>query len=458
MDLAAEQPNIVTEEQNPVEREPLRLPALVCSVFLALMASVFLLIFDGNGYTAITTAKRNTFYALTGAFVLALLLTAGLSLRRPEDRAALRKQARRQRFLLIALGAYLLVSLLCALCSPHPEAVWFGASRKEGFLTQACYVAVCASLLLFARPKAWLLWLFGGALLLFSFVAGWQLLGGNPFGLFPAGQDFYNTGKKFLGTVGNVSFTAGLLCIAIPLFAVCLLRGRGVRRFWLLLPLAACCWLAVQIRVLAAFVGLTAGWLLALPFVLRLSGRQTARYFVALLLLGVLGLAALWAFDAKDGLLHELHALLHGEIDDSFGTGRIYIWRQVLARVPQRLWLGYGPDTMMLEQLTPFSRYDESLGRTVYASIDAAHNEYLNILFHQGIFALAAYLGILGCALGQFLRHARRSAGVAACGTAALCYAVQAMFGISQPLTTPFFWIMLGLIPAFAKEENPLSR
>ena len=37
---------------------------------------------------------------------------------------------------------------------------------------------------------------------------------------------------------------------------------------------------------------------------------------------------------------------LHGRLEDSFGSGRIYIWKKTAALVPEHLWFGGGPDTL----------------------------------------------------------------------------------------------------------------
>ena len=101
---------------------------------------------------------------------------------------------------------------------------------------------------------------------------------------------------------------------------------------------------------------------------------------------------------------------------------------------------------MLFASFTPFTRYDPELGRTIVAQIDAAHNEYLNILYHQGIPALAAYLGVLAVLALGWLRISSKDVGAAILGAGVLGFCVQAFGGISCPLTAPFFWLALGLL------------
>ncbi|MBR3704257.1 MAG: hypothetical protein IKM11_02045, partial [Oscillospiraceae bacterium] len=87
-----------------------------------------------------------------------------------------------------------------------------------------------------------------------------------------------------------------------------------------------------------------------------------------------------------------------------------------------------------------------TLDLMLVAEIDLAHNEYLNILFHQGVFALLAYLAALFLAAVEWLRCSRRNGASAAVGSAVLCYCVQAFFGFSLCMVSPYFWIMLAFL------------
>ena len=64
----------------------------------------------------------------------------------------------------------------------------------------------------------------------------------------------------------------------------------------------------------------------------------------------------------------------------------------------------------------------------------------------QGLFALLCWLGALGCSAVRFVRRAGERPAALICGSAVLGYCVQAFFGISMCLSTPFFviaWAML---------------
>ena len=440
-----QQGRFLTEQPGSLGREALKLEETICTIYLVLMSTVHLLFFyPGVGYRNITGAKRTTFFILTGLYLIALLLSP----KSQEDRQLLKQRLKRCSVALWAMLAYLLLTVVSGLLSPHGSVVWVGYTRNEGVITQMLYVLVFATLMLFARPKQWLLFPLGATVIVMTVIAVLQVLGGDPLDLYPNGRSYVISEGRFLTTVGNVDFTSGLLCVLIPLFAATMIRGRGWERFLLILPLSVALYLLLQIDVLGGYVGMSVGTVLVLPIVLRFSGKATLWYYILIALAGIAGVAGLYLFDIGGGMFHEIHEILHGNLKDMYGSGRIYIWRQVLERIPKRLWFGYGPDTMKLEMLSPFQRYDPENQKWITARIDVAHNEYLNILFHQGVFALAAYLVGVITAVVHFFRYGKRNARAAIFGAAVVCYLVQAFFNISQLLTTPFFWISMGLLEA----------
>ena len=93
-----------------------------------------------------------------------------------------------------------------------------------------------------------------------------------------------------------------------------------------------------------------------------------------------------------------------------------------------------------------FERYDESLGILIHSAIDTAHNEYLNILVNQGLLGLLPYTALLVVSGIRWMRSARMSLTAAVCGCAALGYCIQAFFGISSPISTPYLWMALALL------------
>lgn len=421
----------------------------ITEIFLLLIMAVYPLVIGTGGYQSISASKYTAFCVLCGGYVLAMALLAveaalvgELKWRSPAELVKSSNWA--QRFALI----YLFFTWVSALASEYLPQTVTGGSRHENALTITLYVLTFLLVSVFGKLTRLHLWGLGVSVTLFCAVCFLQFAGLNPFSLYPEGMNYYDAGVKYsgeyLGTIGNVDLVAAYLCIVIPIFWVSLLRLSGKRRFFLALPLACAVVVLFQMNVSAGLLGVCGGAVLSLPAVCPVSKKMRMRMAIAIGCAAVGALIAVYFVDLG-GFLHELHEVLHGNLDESFGSGRIHIWKEVCGEIPSHIWLGAGPDTMLEADLQSFSRFDENLNAYIVGSIDAAHNELLNILFSQGIFALLAFLAMIFSAARTWLHRSPDSPAVAATGAACLCYFIQAMFGISQCTTAVFFWVCLGL-------------
>ena len=154
------------------------------------------------------------------------------------------------------------------------------------------------------------------------------------------------------------------------------------------------------------------------------------------------------AYPFSSGALSEMHRLLWGDVDASFGSSRIQIWRQAAGLVPEHIWFGGGPDTLAERIGFTFKRFNEVTGTMIETSIDNAHNDYLNILVNTGVISLLAYLAAIFIAAVRTLRAGLENKTAAVVFVALLCYLIQMLFGFSICIVSPFFWILFGLLDA----------
>lgn len=426
---------------------------------------------------------------------------------------------------------YIILTLISALCSDYfPETI-FGSGRHEGTLTIAIYGLTFIFVSRHYRPHLLHAAVFGASVIAFDIISLLQAAGMNPFGLYPDGLSWADRNVKysgeFIGTIGNADLVSAFLCIAIPLTAVVgghlvfgsLVEGsravpvsildevgeiekninkKRVNKKLSISTGIICLTAAALSLVLLAVIKVTAG-LLAMAFVCLIAApvaayifldsqkrKMIAAYLAALVLAGCAAGAFIYAETSLPGTAGELHEIMHGNIDDSFGTSRIYIYRNILERVPSHLLLGTGPDTIGRMDIEPFRRYDAERGVTVTAHIDTAHNEFLNVLACQGIAALCAYvafaLGVMAAALCGMVNCAAALRGrvgsaaalrrdvncaavfarpgggagysdAAAAASTALAlsvtaYLVQSMFSFSSCTTAPYFWITCAILIA----------
>ena len=420
----------------------------------------YLLFFGFEGYSGISGAKTWTFFALAG-----LLLAIGVGyLIRDLRKKTLRALTPAQ----LAALAFWAFTLFSAAFSPSGSKAWFNEKAHEAALTVSLYVLLFLIVSRWGRPTERLFKVLFWALVPFCLLCFFQALGKNPLGLYPQTLNFYDGyGVKYkgayAGTIGNVDIVSAFLALAIPMLLLHT-RGHKPKQAWPCWVLAAACVaVMVWIKVLCGLVGLVLG---AAVCVLVFCPKGKRRWvLLAYAALAMMALGFLWFVELPEEtalggklddvikFLGELRQLLHGQVSDTFGSGRFYIWRQMLERIPDRLWLGVGPDMARFSGLSPFIRYDESGAEVARAAITDAHCYPLHILYCQGLPALLCWLGVVGMTLYHWVRY-RADRAVAILGGGLACFLCAMLFCLSSIIVMPFFWLTLGLIEAAAGRDN----
>ena len=122
---------------------------------------------------------------------------------------------------------------------------------------------------------------------------------------------------------------------------------------------------------------------------------------------------------------------------NSYGTGRIFIWKETIKFVPKYLIHGVGVDNFYyINNGKPIRRKNELC--------DKAHNEYLQILVTMGIFSLISYLFLYYSILKEGLKNSIKNKETYLI-LPIIGYLVQAFFNISVIQVAPLFYIILGL-------------
>ncbi|WP_313074618.1 O-antigen ligase family protein [Lacrimispora sp.] len=138
--------------------------------------------------------------------------------------------------------------------------------------------------------------------------------------------------------------------------------------------------------------------------------------------------------------------------NDNWGTNRGYIWRSAMERFSElSLWkkiIGFGPETfgIFLLQKTANNPYNQLF--------DSAHNEYLHLLVTVGFAGLISYLLFVISNIWNSCRYRRNNPYTIAVAFGVICYSVQAFVNINLPITTPIFWLLLGMVAAKSFEDT----
>jgi O-antigen ligase len=283
-----------------------------------------------------------------------------------------------------------------------------------------------------------------------------QLAGFNPLWLYPKGTNFFDAGviytTAFIGTTGNTNLTGAFICTALPFLAVTMLKSRGKFRFLLLIPTLLLLYIVLRMGVDSAILGLAVCFIITFPMVLNFKKKAVFLYIISILILAVLFVTFIYFYPGNDGFFHEVSEILHGRIDESFGSGRIRIWKNVLGEICDKPIFGKGPDTMQKEKFPPFERFYPARNKVMRTGIDVAHNEPLNILYHQGVLGLLAYSGFVFFVLRAWYKN-RNDALILALGSSVICYLVQSFFTFSMCISAPYFWICAALIVGLCERK-----
>ena len=164
---------------------------------------------------------------------------------------------------------------------------------------------------------------------------------------------------------------------------------------------------------------------------------------IAVPLAAILGILYFTLIDTTTGL-GSFDRILR--FDDRWGTHRGYMWIKSVEEyanmgVMQKLF-GAGPDMAVKVLEAHFAELEARFGD---GYTDTVHNEYLNYLITQGALGLASYLGILGTVIVRSIRRAKENPIPLVFISAIICYAVQAVVNLYNPIVTPIFILFIAM-------------
>ncbi|MBE5947190.1 MAG: O-antigen ligase family protein [Lachnospiraceae bacterium] len=132
--------------------------------------------------------------------------------------------------------------------------------------------------------------------------------------------------------------------------------------------------------------------------------------------------------------------------DYEWGTYRGYIWIKCMelfeeAPLTNKLF-GYGNET--LKMLTTTNFYEEMIDVTG-KTYDNAHNEVLQYLVTTGLVGALSYIGMFLSSVVYIIKNAKKNAIAYACGASIVGYFVQGLINVNQPITTPYFFVIMAM-------------
>lgn len=259
--------------------------------------------------------------------------------------------------------------------------------------------------------------------------------------------------KGFLGNA-NAFGTQCLvnLCLSIGLF----IKTRNKYYILLFLTFTFGMFISGTMGCILTFILILIFLFIYILFYNKKNIKRNIIYGCSILVLITLCFILVSSFSKKDlvGDVFEMFTQIvdvsRGKIEDNYGTGRIYIWKNTLEVVPKYLIHGVGIDRFAYAFGDGFLILPDT-----GAMIDKAHNEYLQILVTEGIFALITYICFLIIIIKNAFKYIKHNKTLIPLLIALIAYLIQAFFNISITRLSPIIFILMGLLyTRFKADKN----
>ena len=130
------------------------------------------------------------------------------------------------------------------------------------------------------------------------------------------------------------------------------------------------------------------------------------------------------------------------DVDDA-GSYRIRLWKHSLKYIKEKPLFGYGPEGTYYTWI-----FEDDMG------YDRPHNEYIQTALFMGIPAAILYLTGLFMLFIYCIKNRKQLPSYAIIsGTAVFAYCISAFFGNSMYYTTPYYFMMLGMLSPIRQKE-----
>lgn len=473
---------------------------IVSNIYIIVLLAVYSIFTGLNGYTNILEWKFG--FLVTSTVIYLLCLSYSLYLIYSTYKSNIQTtslsrffqtftQDKMLRAIYFSLVVFLAISFCSACFSEKPLQSFISPLTRDGWCTYLIYAIIfIAGSLSSLKPKSYLKFL-GIPIIVNLILVILQVLNQNPLFLYP-NNTRYSDGNKlysgeYLGTFGNVDILSSFMCLVFP---ICIVYGlfllnnkifsssnsikstddlndKYFKVIYILFGLIAISIILIS-KVQSGILSIIL-FIILLPFLYWLcvvpstqskiprspdnlsSPDKQSRchkycliYFISLLICAIVSLLAIYIIPFNSGILHEMHQILHGNISDTFGTGRILIWKESLRLFLEHPILGTGPGSTAWRYTVSF--HNNSTGRT--AIITNAHNAYLGYLVNIGVlgFIILLVFFIMCLCKGYCNYKQTRDPIYIALFSAILIYMVQDFFNLNTCISAPYFWLSLGFL------------
>ncbi len=268
----------------------------------------------------------------------------------------------------------------------------------------------------------------------------------------------YISEKYATGFLGNSNFFASMSTIFYGLILGLFLKCQfGWKKYVLSIILLIANLGTIMCGSMSAFVTVVAINIVCIitMIVLFVKKKKEALGFCSSLIIGILSFTLVFLAytdshpDIKNDVLllfgEAKTAVVERKIDDNYGTGRIFIWRNTLEKIKEAPITGFGIDNFA-------QAFDNKLflGSRL---VDKAHNDYLQKALCEGVISGIVFVVFL---LSIFFKGIFKKISPVYYGLllAFTCYSIQAFFNISFINVAPVYFIIIGLLIGELNKEK----
>ena len=163
--------------------------------------------------------------------------------------------------------------------------------------------------------------------------------------------------------------------------------------------------------------------------------------YIAMICFVLLIILALYCVDFNYGILHEIHQIMHGNLDDDFGTYRMFLWKRTIQLIKDYPIIGTGSDTFAVRFMDRYTNDIAEIGELTIN--DTAANVYLTMAVNIGILGLATYLTFIGIQIIKGIKYKNKYSIIFL--ITIICYIIQDMFNLWVVIVTPMFWTLMAI-------------
>lgn len=457
----------------------------ITDIYLIYVLLFFILLIDKSGYSNILVFKWNMYVYVSIVYILTILIISAIKILNKS--ISIKEFSFNQAYLFALI--YLFIMIVSTIFSPYKSYnLLIGSPRMQGLIVNIIYIVSFIVVSLTYKFNKNTIYVVLLPSIIMGFIIILQKIGYNPFYLYKKGYS-----KIFCGTIGNVDTVGLLYTMYIVLSLSLFIFSKSFNKIYLIISVIISLIVMMIIDVTSMYVSLFIIMLLVFPYA-TLKSTYLFRYLVILLcilivvliyqldkyfmLLSIIFMVILtmlilrnktynivckkniklsyyllvvfilllifgiYIVDFKSGFIYELHSIMHGNLDDSFGTYRMFLIKRTIRMLDiNHILLGSGVDTFYI----PFmNKYFSDLQLQGYVNInDSACNFYLTMLINVGILGLSSFMLFI-YKIFKLAKSNINALSVCLLITI-LSYLIQGLFNIEVVIVTPIFYVMLSI-------------